>query len=136
MNRTVALYKRIKIKHKWTFAKVSEELSQLNSGEYYISWYEGSRKRMVPVGSDPEAALRALNLKDSELAYIAAGGVIKKSNAPVESGNLHLSVRVFASVYVRSILQVLHRFLHDVVSIFIRSGFLRDPHRIVCLVKL
>lgn len=87
-NRTVVLYQRIKIKKKWAYRTVPEELTALVSGEYYLSWYEGSRKSMDPVGSDPEVALAALNKKRLELAYVAAGGKIKESdsNLPTENG--------------------------------------------------
>lgn len=87
-NRTVVLYQRIKIKKKWAYRTVPEELTALVSGEYYMSWYEGSRKSMDPVGSDPEVALAALNKKRLELAYVAAGGKIKESdsNLPTENG--------------------------------------------------
>jgi hypothetical protein len=61
-NRSVVLYQRTKIKKKWAYHKVSEELSTLDSGEYYMSWNEGSRKRLDAVGSDPEVALAALGV--------------------------------------------------------------------------
>jgi hypothetical protein len=79
-NRSVVLYQRIKIKNEWANRKVSEELSKLSSGEYYVSWYEGSKKQMDPVGGDPKAALAKLEKKRLELAYVAAGGEIKTSN--------------------------------------------------------
>ena len=79
-NRSVVLDRRIKIKKKWAYRKVSEELIALALGEYYVSWYEGSRKRLDPVGSDPEAALAELSKKRLEFAYIAAGGAIKENN--------------------------------------------------------
>jgi integrase len=77
-NRSVVLYLRTKIKKQWVYRKVSEELSELACGEYYLSWYEGSRKLLHPAGSDPEAALTVLNKKRLELAYIAAGGEVKQ----------------------------------------------------------
>jgi hypothetical protein len=45
-NCSVVLYQSIKIKNKWAYRKVSEELSKLSSGEYYVGWYEGSKKQM------------------------------------------------------------------------------------------
>jgi integrase len=62
---------------KCAYCKVSEELSELACGEYYLSWFEGKRKRLDPVGSDPEAALKALQKKRLEMACVAAGGEIK-----------------------------------------------------------
>jgi hypothetical protein len=38
-NLAVVLYIRTKIEGKWAFRKVSEELSELACGEYYLSWY-------------------------------------------------------------------------------------------------
>ena len=46
------------------------------------SWYDGKRKRLDPVGNDPEVALGALDKKRLELAYVAAGGEIKQSDNP------------------------------------------------------
>jgi len=68
------------------FRKVSEELSTLPSGEYFVSWYKGSKRQMDPVGSNPEAALAALEKKRLLPAYIAVGGEIKTSNPPA-AGN-------------------------------------------------
>lgn len=73
-SKSVVLYQRIKIKKKWAYRKVSEELTALALGKYYVSWYEGSRKRLDPAGSDPEVALAALEKKRLELAYVATGG--------------------------------------------------------------
>jgi integrase len=77
-NRSVVLYLRTKIKKKWAYRKVAEVLSKLGCGEYYLSWYDGKRKRLDPAGSDPEAALNALQKKRLELAYVAAGGEVKQ----------------------------------------------------------
>lgn len=77
-NRSVVLYLRTKIKSKWSFRKVSEQLTNLSSGEYYVSWYEGSKKHMRAVGCDPETALKEFEKKSLELAYVASGGEIKK----------------------------------------------------------
>jgi integrase len=77
-NRSVVLYLRTKIKKRWAFSKVAEVLSELVSGEYYLSWYDGKRKRLDAVGSDPEAALNALQKKRLELAYVASGGEVKQ----------------------------------------------------------
>jgi integrase len=77
-NRSVVLYLRTKIKKKWVYSKVSEVLSELACGEYYLSWYDGKRKRLDPVGSDPEPALNALHTKRLGLAYVAAGGEVRE----------------------------------------------------------
>ena len=53
-------------------------LSALACGEYHLSWYDGKRKHLDPVGNHPEAALNALQKKRIELAYLAAGGEIKQ----------------------------------------------------------
>ena len=62
-NQSVSLFIRLKIEKKWSFIKASQELSELTSGEYYISWYEGSHKRLVPVGCHPESVLAILKKK-------------------------------------------------------------------------
>lgn len=67
-NRSVVHYLRTRIKKKWAYSKVAEVLSEPACGEYYLSWYDGKRKRLDPVGSDPEAALAALEKKRLELA--------------------------------------------------------------------
>ena len=77
-NRSVSLYLRLKIKKKWSFRKAPEVLSKLACGEFHLSWYDGKRKRFDPVGNDPAAALDALQKKRLEMAYIAAGGEIKR----------------------------------------------------------
>jgi len=65
---------------QFPFRNVSEELSTLPSGEYFVSWYKGSKRQMDPVGSNPEAALAALEKKRLLPAYIAVGGEIKWLN--------------------------------------------------------
>jgi integrase len=79
-NRSVVLYLRTKIKKKWACRKVSEDLSKLACGEYYLSWYDGKRKRLDAVGSDPDTALNALQQKRLELAYVATGDEINQIN--------------------------------------------------------
>ncbi len=76
-NLAVVLYLRTKIKGKWTYQKVSEELSELAYGEYYLSWYVNKRKHLEPAGTDPETVLAALQLKRLGMAYVAAGGMIQ-----------------------------------------------------------
>ncbi len=83
-NRSVVLYQRTKIKKKWGYRKVSEDLSKLILGDYYLSWYVGSRKRLRSVGSDPKKAIEKLERKRLELAYVAAGGEVKHSDVPLD----------------------------------------------------
>ncbi len=79
-NKSVVLYQRTKIKKKWAYRKVAEVISKLACGEYYLSWYDGKRKRLDRVGSNPEAALAALEKNRLELAYVATGGEVKQSD--------------------------------------------------------
>jgi integrase len=103
-NRSVVLYQRIKIKKKWAYRKVSEELTALVSGEYYMSWHEGKSKHMDPVGSDPVAALAELNKKSLELAYVAAGGEIKENNKLPGDGGLRKRVSTAVKEYLEDCL--------------------------------
>ena len=77
-NRSAVLYLRTKNKKKWAYHRVPDELSELASGEYYLSWYDGKRKRLDSVGKDPEEALKALQKKRLGMAYVAAGGEVKQ----------------------------------------------------------
>jgi len=79
-NLVVVIYLRTKIKGKWAYRKVSEELSELTCGEYYLSWYVNKRKQLEPAGNDPETVLQALHRKRLGVAYVAAGGVIQEEN--------------------------------------------------------
>ena len=83
-NRSVVLYLRTKIKKKWAYRKVSEGLSKLTVGDYYLSWYVGVRKRLRSVGNDPKKAIEKLEKKRLELAYVAAGGEIKQRDVPLD----------------------------------------------------
>ena len=70
------------------FRDVAEELSNLDTGEHYMNWYEGSRKQMVPVGNDPKLALAKLGKKRLELACVVAGWEIWTNRVlPVEYCN-------------------------------------------------
>ncbi len=91
-NRSVVLYLRTKIKKKWAYRKAAEVLSKLGCGEYYLSWYDGKRKRLDSAGSDPEAALNALQKKRLELAYVAAGGEIKQPDVKKSLESVYLAV--------------------------------------------
>ena len=79
-NLAVVLYLRTKIKGKWAYQKVSEELSELACGEYYLSWYIKRRKHLEPAGNNPEAVLQTLQKKRLEMAYVAVGGVIQEAD--------------------------------------------------------
>ena len=83
-NRSVVLYLRTKIKKKWAYSKVSEDLSKLVLGDYYLSWYVGARKRLRSVGNDPKKAIEKLEKKRLELAYVAAGGEVRQSDVPLD----------------------------------------------------
>jgi hypothetical protein len=90
-NRSVVLYLRTKIKKKWAYREVSEEVSRLSSGEYYVSWYDGSKKQMDSVGADPEIAIAQVQKKRLELAYIASGGETKQPDKKKELEAVYLA---------------------------------------------
>lgn len=85
-NKTVVLYQHIKIKGKWKYCKVdpSDRLRRLSEGEYYISWYERTRKSMEPLGPDPDVAKVAFDKKSAELRFIATGGEVKHDESKAE----------------------------------------------------
>ena len=57
VNKAVSLYQSVRINGKWTFRKAPEQrLRKLSEGKYYVSWYEGSKKKMEPVGAEPDVA--------------------------------------------------------------------------------
>lgn len=62
------------------FRAVDEDASHFSDGPFYVSWYDGKKKQMEPVGRDPEHALRMVNLKRAALAYVSAGGDLTTSN--------------------------------------------------------
>jgi hypothetical protein len=76
-NKSVILYESVKIGTKWKLRPVDEDSSHFSNGPFYVSWYEGKKKQIEPVGRDPEHALRMANLKRAALAYVSAGGVVK-----------------------------------------------------------
>ena len=79
-NKSVVLYQSIKIGNKWVLRPVDEDSSYFSVGPFYVSWYDGKKKMMVPVGPDPEHALRKANLKRIELAYVSAGGEVNNTD--------------------------------------------------------
>jgi integrase len=78
-NKSVVLYQSVKVKAKWTFLEVVDDLPEFSKAQLYVSWYEGKDKRMTPVGRDSKHALKMLNKKRAELAYKNLGGEIKES---------------------------------------------------------
>jgi hypothetical protein len=76
-NKIAVVYQHVKINNKWTFKKAPAMRRRfLSDGAYYISWYEGTRKRMERVGPDPIQAEKALLKKSAELSFLAVGGEI------------------------------------------------------------
>jgi integrase len=59
---------------------VDEDSSHFSDAQFYVSWYDGVKKQMEPVGRDPEQALRMAKLKRTALAFVAAGGEIKQAD--------------------------------------------------------
>ena len=101
-NKAVALYQSVKINGKWTFRKVPEQrLRRLSEGKYHVSWYEGAKKKMEPVGLEPDVARAALTRKERELALIAVGGKIAE---PKNKDSIRVSAAVeeyFADLRLR-----------------------------------
>ena len=82
-NKIAVVYQHVKINNKWTFKKAPAMRRRfLSDGAYYISWYEGTRKRMERVGPDPTQAEKALLKKSAELSFLAVGGEIKANPWP------------------------------------------------------
>ena len=82
-NKIAVVYQHVKINNKWTFKKAPAMRRRfLSDGAYYISWYEGTRKRMERVGPDPTQAEKALLKKSAELSFLAVGGEIKGKSGP------------------------------------------------------
>jgi hypothetical protein len=75
-HKAAALYRSVKIGNRWTFRAVDGKLSVLSEGAYYLSYNDGTRP-LDPLSPDPEYALRMLEKKRLELAFIAAGGEVK-----------------------------------------------------------
>ena len=84
-NKSVVLYQNVKIKSEWKLQIVVDDLPKFAKYPLYISWYEGTTKRMEPVGRDSEHALKMLNKKQAELAYRGLGGEIKGSTGSAPS---------------------------------------------------
>ena len=83
-NKSVVLYQSVKVGSKWILSPVDEDSSHFSKGPFYVTWYDGKKKRTEAVGRDSEYALRMALRKRAELAYTAAGGKVR-SGVPVES---------------------------------------------------
>lgn len=79
-NKSVVLYQNVKIKTEWKFQEVVGDLPRFSKAPLYVSRYDGTKKRMEPVGRDSEHALKMLNKKRLELAYKGVGGEIRESD--------------------------------------------------------
>jgi len=47
-NKSVVLYQNVKFKNEWKLQEVVDELPKFSPSPLYVSWYEGTRKRMEP----------------------------------------------------------------------------------------
>lgn len=90
-NKKVTLYQSVKRDGRWTYQKAATRPKRLREGSYYVSWYVGKVKQMLPVGCDPDVAVAAVKRKEAELKFIAAGGEIKQ---PPESDRTLVSTAV------------------------------------------
>ena len=99
-NKSVVLYQNVKIKTEWKLQEVVDDLPKFSEGPLCVSWYEGTKKHMQPVGRDSEHALKMLNKKILELAYLAAGGEIKEGSdyTPPSPGQNAIGKRVSLAV--------------------------------------
>jgi integrase len=80
-HKAAALYRTVKLGDIWTFRTVDGEPVPLSEGSYYLNYNDGKR-HMDPVGPDPKYALKMLEKKRLELAFVAAGGEVKKTEEP------------------------------------------------------
>jgi len=104
VNKSVVLYQNVKTKTGWEYQEVLDDLPKFSKWQLYVSWYDGSKKRMDPVGRDSEHALKMLNKKRLELAYKGAGGEIKESDEgsdqPSNPDNARKEVSVAVAEYL------------------------------------
>jgi integrase len=82
MNTTVALYIRNKAGYYFKAPKRPTDLDE-DQGRFYLSWYEGTRKRLKPVGRFGDAARVAKNNMEAELKNTAVTGTIQTPAPPV-----------------------------------------------------
>ena len=78
-HKAAALYRTVKMGGSWTFRTVVGELLPLSEGSYYLSYNDGTR-HLDPLGPDPDFALKMLERKRLELAFVAVGGEVKKAD--------------------------------------------------------
>jgi hypothetical protein len=57
-NKAVVVYQSIKVGTKWVFCALDEDSTHFCDGPFYVSWYDGKKKHMDPVGRDPEHVSR------------------------------------------------------------------------------
>lgn len=86
-NKSVVLYQYVKVRNKWKYIRAVEPLKRLSKGSYNLSWYKGGTKQWENVGADPQKAVEALNKKQLEMAFVAAGWR-GKGNPPRKAGPL------------------------------------------------
>lgn len=81
-NRAASLYRSMKKPDGlWGMKSAPEKrLRNLSIGSYYVSFYEGNRKKFENVGNKADAALAALQRKRKELEFVAVGGETKNGN--------------------------------------------------------
>jgi integrase len=97
-NKVVTLYQSVKINGKWTFRKVPEQrLRRLSEGKYHVSWYEGSKKKMEPVGAEPDVARAALTRKQRELEFVATGGRVSNPEQRSNRNKLLAAVEAYVA---------------------------------------
>lgn len=59
-------------------------LRNLTEGSYYVSYYDGAKKRMLAVGRDAKEALGQVKKKQVELLYVAQRGQIARNGAHLD----------------------------------------------------
>ncbi|MGD0157373.1 MAG: hypothetical protein ABSB50_14850 [Terracidiphilus sp.] len=105
-NKSVVLYQNVKIKTEWKLQEVVDDLPRFSKWSLYVSWYDGSKKRMEAVGRDSEHALKMLNKKRLELAFKGAGGEIKENDEgadqPSNRDSTRKKVRVVIDEYLKN----------------------------------
>jgi hypothetical protein len=117
-DKSVVLYQSIKIKNKWTMRRAEGALRDLTKGSYYVSYYDGARKRMEPVGRDPKEALNSIKKKQLELLYVAEGGQI----AMPPNGVLFQQTDLHPPRAMKSIAAAIKEYLDDCVDRQGKSG--------------
>ncbi len=70
----------IKIGTKWILRAVDEASNHFTEEQFYVRSHDGMKKRMEPLGRDPEQALCMPNLKRGALAQVESEGELKGNN--------------------------------------------------------